>query len=132
MSEPITFFSESFRNRTSYYDVHENGMFYRPDSGEEISFIWRDIKYIDDRSGDRVDIILYNLKEVPVKYTTNEFPVFLKTICLRLSDIRQEDFRYNWQNQYPKMFGDLPAGILIYNVTHTWYGHYKKARNSTV
>lgn len=93
MSEPITFFSESFRNRTSYYDVHENGMFYRPDSGEEISFIWRDIKYIDDRSGDRVDIILYNLKEVPVKYTTNEFPVFLKTICLRLSDIRQEDFR---------------------------------------
>ena len=94
MSEPITFFSESFQNRTSYYDVHENGMFYRPDSGEEIGFIWRDIKYIDDRSGDRVDIILYNLKEVPVKYTTNEFPVFLKTICLRLSDIRKEDFRY--------------------------------------
>ena len=93
MSEPITFFSESFQNRTTYYDVHENGMFYRPGSDEEFGFIWRDIKYIDDRSGDRVDIILYNLKEVPVRYTTNEFPVFLKTICLRLSDIRKEDFR---------------------------------------
>ncbi len=93
MSEPITFFSESFRNRTTYYDVDENGMLYRPDSDEEFGFIWRDIKYIDDRPGERVDIILYNLKEVPVRYTTNEFPVFLKTICLRLSDIRKEDFR---------------------------------------
>ena len=93
MSEPITFFSESYQNRTTYYDVHENGMVYRPDIGEEISFIWRDIEYIDDCSGTRVDIVLYNLKEVPVRYTTNEFPVFLKTICLRLSDIRKEDFR---------------------------------------
>jgi len=93
MSEPITFFSESFQNRTTYYDVYENGMAYRPDSDEEIKFVWRDIQYIDDCSGGRVDIMLYNLKEVPVRYTTNEFPVFLKTICLRLADIRKEDFR---------------------------------------
>lgn len=94
MSEPITFFSESFLNRTTYYDVHENGMVYRPDGDEKVSLSWSDIQYIDDRAGDRVDIILYNLKEVPVKYTTNEFPVFLKTICLKLSDIRKENFRF--------------------------------------
>jgi hypothetical protein len=94
MSEPITFFSESFQNRTTYYDVHENGMLYRPDSDEKISFLWRDIQYIEDRSGDRIDIILNNLKEVPIKYTTNEFPVFLKTICLRLSDVRKEKFSF--------------------------------------
>lgn len=94
MSEPVTFFSKSFQNRTTCYDVHENGMIYRPDSDDTISFIWRDIQYIDDIPGDRVDIILYNQKEVPIKYTTNEFPDFLKTICLRLSDIRKEDFRF--------------------------------------
>jgi len=94
MSEPITFFSESFQNRTTYYDVHENGMLYRPDSDQRTSLLWRDIQYIEDRSGDRVDIILNNLKEVPIKYTTNEFTVFLKTICLRLSDVRKENFRF--------------------------------------
>lgn len=94
MSETITFFAESFQNRTTYYDVHENGMIYRPDNDEKIRFIWSDIKYIEDISGDRIDIILNNLKKVPVKYTTNEFPVFLKTICIRLSDIRKENFRF--------------------------------------
>ena len=94
MSEPITFFSESFQNRTTYYDVHQNGMIYRPDNDETFGFIWSDIKYIDDSSGDRIDIILNNLKKVPVKYTTNEFPVLLKTIFLRLSDIRKDNFRF--------------------------------------
>lgn len=94
MSEPITFFSESFQNRKTYYDVHENGMFYRPDNDEKFRFIWSDIEYIDDIPGERIDIILNNLKNVPVKYTTNEFPVFLKTICLRLSDIRKNNFRF--------------------------------------
>jgi len=94
MSEPITFFSESFQNRTTYYDVHENGMCYRPDSGDEIRFGWSDIKYIDDQPGSRIKIVLTDQREVPVRYTTNEFPVFLKTICLRLSDVRKENFRF--------------------------------------
>jgi len=93
MSKPITFFSESFQNRTTYYDVYENGMCYRPDSGEEIRFDWSDIKYIDDQPRNRIKIILNDQREVPVRYTANEFPVFLKTICVRLSDIRKENFR---------------------------------------
>ena len=93
MSDPITFFSESFPDSTTYYDVHENGMVYRPDSDEQTSFTWRNVKYIEDRSRGWIFIILNNLKEVPVKYTTNDFSVFLKTICLRISDIRKEDFR---------------------------------------
>ena len=94
MSEPITFFSESFQNRTTYYDVYENGMRYRPDSGDEIRFGWSDIKYIDDQPGSRIKIVLNDQREVPVRYTINEFPVFLKTICLRLSDVRKENFRF--------------------------------------
>lgn len=94
MSEPITFFSESFRDGTTYYDVHENGMVCRSDSDEKTSFVWSNVKSIEDRSHGWIFIVLNNLKEVPIKYTTNEFPVFLKTICLRLADIRKEDFRY--------------------------------------
>ena len=93
MSEPITFISESFPNRRTYYDVHENGLCYRPDSGKKIDLNWSDIKYIDDQPRGRIEIVLDDQREVPVRYTTNEFPVFLKTICLRLADIRKESFR---------------------------------------
>ncbi|MGD8891014.1 MAG: hypothetical protein PVF53_21535, partial [Desulfobacterales bacterium] len=53
---------------------------------------WRDIRYIDDRSGHRVDIFSNKQKEIPVRYATNEFSVLLKTICLKLSEIRKESF----------------------------------------
>ena len=94
MSQPITFFSESYKDLTTYYDVHENGMVCRSDSDGKTCFVWSNVESIEDRSHGWIFIVLNNLKEVPVKYTTNEFPVFLKTICLRLSEIRKEDFRY--------------------------------------
>jgi len=92
MNESKTFFYESFRNRKIYYDVHENGLICRTDSDEKFSLSWRDIQYIEDRSGDRVEIFLNKQKEVPVRYATNEFSVLLKTICLKLSEIRKESF----------------------------------------
>ena len=94
MSEPITFFSESFRDGTTYYDVYETGMVCRSDGDDETTrFVWSNVKYIEDRARGWIYIVLNNQKEIPIKYTTNEFPVFLKTVCLRLSDIRREDFR---------------------------------------
>jgi hypothetical protein len=92
MNGSKTFSDESFMNRKINYDVHENGLIYRPDSDEKFSFSWRDIQYIDDRSGDRVDIFLNEQKEIPVRYATNEFAVLLKTICLKLSEIRKKSF----------------------------------------
>jgi len=92
MNESKTFVDESFMNRKISYDVHENGLIYQPDSDEKFSLNWRDIQYIDDRSGDRVDIFLNKQKEIPVRYSTNEFSVLLKTICLKLSEIRKESF----------------------------------------
>ena len=92
MNEYKTFLDESFMNRKIYYDVHENGLIYRPDSDEEFSLSWQDIQYIEDRSGERVAIFLDQQKEIPVRYTTNEFSVLLKTICLKLSEIRKESF----------------------------------------
>ncbi len=95
MSEPITFFSESFRGDKTYYDVHENGMVCRSDRDDEKTrFVWSNVKYIEDRARGWIYIVLNNLKEIPIKYTTNEFPVFLKTVCLRLSEIRKEDFQH--------------------------------------
>ena len=95
MDEPITFFSESFRGDKTYYDVHENGMVCRSDRDDEKTrFVWSNVKYIEDRARGWIYIVLNNSEEIPIKYTTNEFPVFLKTVCLRLSDIRKEDFQY--------------------------------------
>ena len=94
MSEPITFYSESFRGDKTYYDVHENGMVCRSDRDDDKTrFVWGNVEYIEDRAQGWIYIVLNNSKEIPVKYTTNEFPVFLKTVCLRLADIRKESFR---------------------------------------
>jgi hypothetical protein len=93
MSESITFHCESSKNHNTYYDIHENGLIYRPDSDETFGFVWEDIQYIEDLPGKRVVIHLYNAKEVPINYSTEDFPLFLKTICLRLSKIRKGNFR---------------------------------------
>lgn len=93
MSESITFHCESFTNHNTYYDIHENGLIYRPDSDETIALVWKDIQYIEDVPGKRVVIFLYDTKEVPINYATKDFPLLLKTICLRLSEIRKDDFR---------------------------------------
>lgn len=79
-------------DRAIYYDVHEDGLIYRPDNDEKFSFSWRDIQYIEDHSGGRVDIVLNEQKEVPVRYATHDFSVLLKTICLKLSGIHKESF----------------------------------------
>ena len=92
MNESTTFSDKSFMNRKIEYDVHETGLIYRSDRDEKVSLSWRDIQYIEDCSGDRVDIFSNKQKEVPVRYATNEFSVLLKTICLKLSEIRKESF----------------------------------------
>ena len=93
MTEPITFHCESFNNHNTYYDIHDDGLIYRPDRDETFAFVWKDIQYIEDVPGQRVVIFLYNTKEVPISYSTTHFAILLKTICLRLSEIRKKDFR---------------------------------------
>ena len=93
MIEPKTFIDESIEEQKIYYDVHENGFVYRPDNEKKLSFNWEDVQYIEDFPGYKVDILLNGQKEVPVRYTTREFSGFLKTICLKLSEIRRDSFQ---------------------------------------
>jgi hypothetical protein len=92
MIESKTFIDESLINRKIYYDVHENELIYRPNSDEKFSLSWRDIQYIEDLSGERVDIFSNRKEEIPIRYATTEFSVLLKTICVKLSEIRKESF----------------------------------------
>lgn len=92
MNESKIFLFESFNNHKFFYEVHDDGLIYRPDSNKNLRLRWHDIQYIEDCSGDRVDLFLNNKKEIPIRYVTNEFPVLLKTICLKLSEIRKESF----------------------------------------
>lgn len=103
MNESKTFIFESYNYSKTYYDIHEDGITYRPDSDEKFNLAWEDIEYIEDRSGDRVVICSYDTKEVPISYSTIEFPIFLKTICLQLSRFRKDNFRpqkFTLQIQY--------------------------------
>ena len=98
-----TFCYESLKSSKIYYDIHEHGLIYRPDYGQKVNLSWWDIQYIEDCPGNRVDIFLKKQKEVPVRYATNEFPILLKTICLKLSEIRRESFsskKFNLTSEY--------------------------------
>ena len=103
MNEFKTFCYESLKNSKIYYDIHEHGLIYRPDYGEKLNLSWKDIQYIEDRPGNRVDIFLKKQKAFPIKYTTNEFPILLKNICIKLSEIRRESFssqKFNLTSEY--------------------------------
>ena len=93
MIKPKTFIDESIEDQKIYYDVHENGFVYRPDNDEKFSFNWEDIQYLEDFPGYKVDILLNGQKEVPVRYTTQDFSDLLKTICFKLSEIRKDSFQ---------------------------------------
>jgi len=93
MSTLTTFHCESFPNHNSYYDINENGLIYRPERGETIRLAWQDIQYIEDHPGKRVVIYAYNATEVPITYSTTDFPVLLKMICSGLSEIKKDSFR---------------------------------------
>ena len=91
--ESKTYICESNKNSPVYYDIDDNGIVYRPDNKENISFLWKDIEYIEDRERNRVVLSLYNSTEIAIHYTTNDFSAFLTTICSKLSEIRRDDFR---------------------------------------
>ena len=93
MEEPLSSYCESFNNHNTYYDIDENGLAYRPSSDETLNVDWKDIQYIEDIPGSRVVIFLYDKREVPIYYATTDFPELLKKICLKLSEIRKDNFR---------------------------------------
>jgi hypothetical protein len=92
MNEPKTIFYDDYMNRKIYYDLHENGLTYRTDAGKKLSLSWEDIQYIEDIPGDRVDIVIKNKKEVPVRYAANKFSLLLKTVCAKIADIHSARF----------------------------------------
>jgi len=93
MTESKTYICDSNINNIVSYDMDRSGIIYRPYHADEIEIGWRDIAYIEDRPHNRVVISLNNSTEVPIHYTTNDFPEFLEAICLKLSEIRQDNFR---------------------------------------
>lgn len=92
MNESKTFFDESILDNQIYYDIHEDEITCRPDDMDKFCINWWDIQYIEDCSDNRVDISSNNQKDISIRYTTNDFTGFLKTICLKLAKVRKESF----------------------------------------
>ncbi len=92
MNEPRTFICESNRNNLVYYDIDDRGITCRSERGQPVKVLWSDIEYIEDRTDSRIVIYLHDSTEVPIHYTTSDFPECLKIICQKLSEVRKGDF----------------------------------------
>jgi hypothetical protein len=121
-----TFCYESPRSSKICYDIHENGLIYRPDYAEELNLSWRDIQYLEDCPGNRVDIFSKKLAEVPVRYETDEFSILLKTICSKLSEIRIESFcsqEFNLTSKYSLHLNFVISVLVLSLLGSLWVGY---------
>ena len=126
MNEYKTFCYESLRSGKICYDIHEHGLNYRPDYGDKLSLSWRDIQYIEDCPGDRVDIFLKKQIGVPIRYETREFPVLLKNICLKLSEIRKESFcsqKFDLTSKYSLHLNFVISVLVLSLLGSLWAGY---------
>ncbi len=89
-----TFCFEAFLNHKSYYDVSDEGLFFRPHQGEKLDIKWQDIDYLQNSPNKRVEVYFNGGEDpVPIYYETREFNVLLKLICDKLAAIHGEVFQ---------------------------------------
>ena len=91
MREPQTYIFESDQHQAHYYEVRATGLTYHPPGRKSIDARWEDIKYLDDISGHKVDIVLNEAPMIiPLFYATREFPALLTAVCSKLAELHQE------------------------------------------
>jgi len=91
MLEPQTSIFESDRHPPHYYEVRASGFTYRPPGGKNIDARWEDIKYLNDISGHKVDIVLNEAPLIiPLFYATRDFPALLTAVCVNLAELHHD------------------------------------------
>jgi hypothetical protein len=91
MLEPQTYIFESDRHPPHYYEVRASGLTYRPPGGKNIDARWEDIKYLNDISGHKVDIVLNEAPLIiPLFYATRDFPALLTAVCVNLAELHHD------------------------------------------
>jgi hypothetical protein len=91
MPEPQTYIFESDQHQPHYYEVRASGLTYRPPGRKTIDARWEDIKYLNDISGHKVDIVLDEAPTIiPLFYATRDFPALLTAVCVNLAELHHD------------------------------------------
>lgn len=76
------------------YVLDAHGVRYRPPGGDPVAVRWEDIRYLEDVSGRKVDIVAHgSAASIPIFYGTRDFPGLLATICARLAEQHRDKLR---------------------------------------
>lgn len=86
ISEPQTYHFESEDHQIHSYQAQKDGLTYQAPGRKSITVRWEDIKYLEDISGQRVEIIRNDdPANIPVFYHTQHFSDLLTSVCSELA-----------------------------------------------
>ena len=90
MSEMQTFFFEADRYQVYSYKLGEEALIFQPPGRKEMVVPWEQIRYLEDVSGRKVNIVLNDTAVIiPVYYAMDKFSDLLETVCSRLAQVHQ-------------------------------------------
>jgi hypothetical protein len=98
------------------YELDDEGLTWHPPDGETLVMPWAAIQYLEERQGQRVDVVSAATDEtVPVYYATQDFPDLMERLCSRLAVMhreRMEVITFRATRSYFKHFS-VVIGVLI-------------------
>jgi hypothetical protein len=67
------------------YEVAAGGLGYRPPGGQRRELPWEAIRYLEDVSGHKVEVVAGDAATIPIYYGTHQFAHLLAEVCGRLA-----------------------------------------------
>lgn len=113
-----SYFYESFMNHKDYFEIHENGIQYKPHNKSVLFVQWEDIGRIVARFGDKV--VIYDLEQKElfrIKYSTANFTELIEEICKKLSIAQKNSLsRIICKRNilFPAVLNNSVGGVLVF------------------
>jgi len=90
MLETETFICQPEQHPAHAYELGAAGLAYRPPGGAPVTVSWGDIDYLEDVSGQKVEVVVKKLPQaIPLFYATRDFAGLLAGVCSRLADLHR-------------------------------------------
>lgn len=91
MTEPQTYHFESEDHQIYVYQVEKDGLTYQAPGCKSTTVRWEDIQYLEDISGQRVDIVRNGEPaNIPIFYYTHQFSNLLTHVCSKLATLHRD------------------------------------------
>ena len=91
MAEAYTYIFEPELRPPHRYELDREGLVYHPPRGVPRAVRWQDIRYLEDVSGRRVDIVVgAPATPIPLFYGTRRFSGLLEDVCDRLAGLHRD------------------------------------------